>query len=109
LPFPAGHDRKYRCNFFGEDAMKYFVAFLKMKDLEKNVSFRQQHIDFLGDMEKEKKVYARGRFMDESGGMVIYVADSFKEAEKIAASDPYVTCGARILELHEWDVKITPV
>jgi uncharacterized protein YciI len=89
--------------------MKYFAAFLKMKDLEKNVSFRQQHIDFLAEMEKERKVYARGRFTDDAGGLVIYVADSLEAAEKIATSDPYVTSGARILELHEWDVKITPV
>jgi uncharacterized protein YciI len=89
--------------------MKYFAAFLKMKDLEKNVSFRQQHLDFLTKKDKEKKVYARGRFTDNAGGLVIYVADSLEEAEKIAASDPYVTSGARILELHEWDVTITPV
>jgi uncharacterized protein len=89
--------------------MKYFVAFLKMKDLEKNVSYRQQHLDYLAEKDKEKKVYARGRFTDDAGGLVIYVADSLDEAEKIATSDPYVTSGARILELHEWDVKITPV
>ena len=89
--------------------MKYFAAFLKMKDLEKNVSYRQQHLDFLAEKDKEKKVFARGRFTDYSGGLVIYVANSLEEAEKIAASDPYVTSGARILELHEWDVNITPV
>jgi uncharacterized protein len=89
--------------------MKCFVAFLKMKDSEKNVSFRQKHLDFLEEKAKEKKVFARGRFTDNTGGMVVYVADSIEEAQKIADSDPYVTSGARILELHEWDVNITPI
>jgi uncharacterized protein len=95
--------------YYGVDAMKYFVAFLKMKDLEKNVSFRQQHLDFLEEKAKEKKIFARGRFTDNTGGMVIYIADSVEEAQSLAVSDPYVTSGARILELHEWDVNITPV
>jgi len=85
--------------------MKYFAAFLKMKDPEKNASFRQQHMDFLLQSEKEGKIFARGRFTDNSGGMVVYIAPSFEEAEKIAQSDPLVTSGARTLELHEWDMK----
>ena len=85
--------------------MKYFAAFLKMKDPEKNASFRPQHMDFLLQSEKEGKIFARGRFTDNSGGMVVYIAPSFEEAEKIAQSDPLVTSGARTLELHEWDMK----
>ena len=92
---------------FGEKTMKYFAAILMMKDPEKNAAYRQQHIDFLTQSEKENKVFARGRFNDNSGGLVIYVADSLAEAEKIAKSDPYVSLGARTLEIHEWDMKVT--
>jgi uncharacterized protein len=88
--------------------MKYFAAFLKMKDIEKNAAYRPQHMDFLMQNEKEGKIFARGRFSDNSGGMVIYIASSFEEAEKIAKSDPLVTSGARTLELHEWDMKVAP-
>jgi uncharacterized protein len=86
--------------------MKCFAAILMMKDAEKNASYRPQHIDFLTQGEKEGKIYARGRFNDNSGGMVIYMASSFEEAEKIAKSDPLVIYGARTLELHEWDMKL---
>jgi uncharacterized protein YciI len=86
--------------------MKYFVALLKMKDTEKNQSFRQQHIDFLTLQEKEGTVYARGRFPNGAGGMVIYIAESFSDALKLAESDPYVAFGARTLELYEWDMKL---
>jgi uncharacterized protein YciI len=86
--------------------MKYFAAFLGMKDLEKNKIHRQQHIDFLTEKEKEGKIFARGKFAEGKGGLVIYIAPSFKDAAKIAESDPYVTSGARTLELFEWDMKV---
>ena len=85
--------------------MKYFAALLKMKDLEKNAAYRQQHVDFLTQKEKEGKIFARGRFTDGEGGLVVYAAASQEEAVKLAESDPYVISGARILELHEWDMK----
>ena len=86
--------------------MKYFAAFLKMKDLEKNANYRPQHIDFLLKNEKEGKIFARGRFTDGRGGLIIYMAPSLEEAVKIAESDPYVASGARTLEVFEWDMKL---
>jgi uncharacterized protein YciI len=86
--------------------MKYFAALLNMKDAEKNATYRPQHIDFLVQKEQEGKIFARGRFVDGAGGLVIYMADSLEEARKIAESDPLVTSGARTLELHEWDAKL---
>ena len=85
--------------------MKYFAALLNMKDVEKNTKYRQQHMDFLVEKEKEGKIFARGRFTDGEGGLVIYIAASGEEARKLAESDPYVVSGARTLELHEWDMK----
>ena len=86
--------------------MKYFAAFLKMKDVEKNQSYRQQHVDFLTRQEKEGAIFARGRFTEGEGGLVIYIAGSIDAARKIAESDPYVSLGARTLELFEWDMKV---
>jgi uncharacterized protein YciI len=86
--------------------MKYFAAFLKMKDVEKNAKHRQQHVDFLVQKEKEGKIFARGRFVDNKGGLVIYVAPTLEDAASIAESDPYVASGARVLELYEWDMKM---
>jgi uncharacterized protein YciI len=87
--------------------MKYFAAFLKMKDLEKNANYRPQHIDFLQQNEKAGNIFARGRFAESKGGLIIYVAPSLEEAMKLAESDPYVTSGARTLEVFEWDMKVT--
>ena len=86
--------------------MKYFAAFLKMNDLEKNTAYRQQHVDFLTKNESKGKIFARGRFMGGEGGLVIYIAESRDEALKLAQSDPYVTSGARTLDLYEWDMQL---
>jgi uncharacterized protein len=86
--------------------MKYFAAFLPMNDREKNATYRPQHMDFLVQKEKEGKIFARGRFVDGEGGLVVYIAESLAEAMDIAGSDPLVTSGARTLDLHEWDMKL---
>jgi len=77
-----------------------------MKDVEKNTTYRQQHIDFLTEKEKECVIFARGRFTKGEGGMIIYIAESYDDALKLAESDPYFVLGARTLELFEWDMKM---
>ncbi len=84
--------------------MKYFAAFLPMRDPEKSQSLRSQHLDFLSQRESEGRIFARGRFVDGAGGLVIYKAASLEEAKKIAAGDPYLIGGARSLEIHEWEM-----
>jgi uncharacterized protein len=86
--------------------MKYFAALLPLRDAEKNVIYRQQHVEFLMQKEKEGLIFARGRFTDGEGGLVVYIANSLEEARKTAESDPYVSFGARTLEIHEWDMKV---
>jgi len=85
--------------------MKYFVALLPMLDEEKSRILRPRHLAFLDEQDSHGRIFARGPFTDASGGLVIYIASSLEEAQEIAASDPYVTDGARRLELHEWAMK----
>ena len=84
--------------------MKYFAAFLRMKDKSRNAALRPQHLAFLEDQESKGRIFARGRFTDEAGGLVVYQADSPEEAKKTAEQDPYVSQGVRELELHEWEM-----
>ncbi len=85
--------------------MKYFAAFLPMLDEEKSRAVRPRHLAFLEEQDARGKIFARGPFTDGSGGLVIYNASSLEEAQEIAASDPYVTEGARRLELQEWAMR----
>ena len=85
--------------------MKYYAAFLKMLDVQKSQEFRPQHLDFLVRNEKEGRIFARGRFSDGSGGLVIYLAESLEQARALAESDPLIVNGARVLDIHEWEMK----
>lgn len=84
--------------------MRYFAAFLRMKDKSKNAAVRPRHIAFLEDTESKGHIFARGRFLDDAGGLVIYQADSLEEASRIAGQDPYLLEGVRELEIHEWEM-----
>ncbi len=86
--------------------MRYFAALLPMRDLEKSQELRPAHVAFLDQKSQEGRIFARGRFVDGAGGLIIYKAESLEEAKKTAMSDPYVAQGARSLELHEWDMKV---
>ncbi|GGH71412.1 hypothetical protein GCM10010978_07310 [Compostibacillus humi] len=84
--------------------MKYFAVLLPMKDEEKSKTYRPEHLAYLEKKEEEGKVFARGRFADGTAGLVIYIADSYEEAEELTKQDPYVIHGARSYEIHEWDM-----
>ena len=88
--------------------MKFFAAFLKMTDPGKSQDLRPRHIAFLDQGGAEGKIFARGKFPDGAGGLVIYRAETLEEASRIAESDPYISSGARSLEIHEWDMKLCP-
>lgn len=85
--------------------MKHFAAFLHLLDPEKSKTMRPDHIAFLEDHDSKGQIFARGPFSDGAGGLVIYQAESLEEARSIAESDPYVSGGARRLELHPWEMK----
>ncbi|WP_227938097.1 YciI family protein [Alkalihalobacillus deserti] len=82
--------------------MAFFAAMLYMKDEELNATYRPDHLAFLEGLDKEGKIFARGPFLDGTGGMVIYQSDSYEEALKLAEKDPYIVHGVRSLKLHEW-------
>ncbi|MHB8652400.1 MAG: YciI family protein [Terriglobia bacterium] len=84
--------------------MKYYAALLPMLNIEKSQTLRSLHLEFLARAQQQGQIFARGRFTDGAGGLVIYQAETLDEATKIAQSDPYVVNGARRLEIHEWDL-----
>lgn len=88
----------------GGKEMKYFAAFLTMKDEEKNKIHRPAHLEFLEEMRKQKKVLMNGRFLDGAGGLIIYVGDSLEQVEGWVQEDPYIALGARNYTLHEWEM-----
>ena len=86
-----------------------YVAMLPIVDQEKNAQVRPAHLEYINDLFKQGKVVMAGPFTDKKGGMVIYKADSYEEALKMAQADPVVAQGARTLELREWDPLTFPL
>lgn len=84
--------------------MGYFAAILHMLDPKKNKAVLPRHIEYLNKLDKEGKIFARGPFADGSGGLVVYIADSWEDAVILAENDPHVLEGVRRLELKEWKV-----
>lgn len=84
--------------------MKYFAIFLPMLDQKKSQEYRPQHLEYLSKKTLDGKIFAKGRFTDGTGGLIIYKVDSIEEAEKLAKQDPYVIHGARGIEIHEWEM-----
>lgn len=84
--------------------MKYFAVFLPMKDEQKSQTYRPQHLSFLEKMSEEGKVHMYGRFVDGSGGLIVYRANDLSEVENYVQEDPYVKFGARGYEIKEWAV-----
>ncbi len=85
-------------------AHKHFAVFLPMKDMDKSLHFRQQHLAFLDARRNEGKLLANGRFVDGAGGLVIYKGKSLEEVEALVKQDPYIMEGARSYNIHEWDI-----
>ncbi|MBM7715264.1 YciI family protein [Siminovitchia sp. FSL H7-0308] len=84
--------------------MKYFAVFLPMKDEEKSRENRPAHLEFLARKREEKKAVMFGRFVDGTGGLVIYQGESLEQVESWVKEDPYVITGARHYEIHEWEI-----
>jgi uncharacterized protein YciI len=86
--------------------MKYFAVFTRMLDLDKNQQYREEHLDYLKYLGKKGYVFAKGRFSDASGGLVIYKADTLDEVRTFVENDPFIAQGARAYEIREWEMKL---
>ncbi|WP_054708268.1 YciI family protein [Bacillus sp. JCM 19041] len=80
--------------------------FLPMKDEEKSRVFREDHLQFLAALRKSGDIAFNGRFLDGTGGLVIYKADSYEKVLEMVKKDPYVQTGARSYEVHEWELVV---
>lgn len=79
-----------------------YVGLLKIIDPELNQKVRPRHLAYLADWRRQHKVIMAGPFVDGSGGLVIWSADTPDEARQLAQEDPVVASGARELTLIEW-------
>lgn len=82
--------------------MNLYVATMKTVDLKKDGEMLQEHIAYLEKYIANGKIYAKGPFLDHSGGLVIYNVDSREEAKEIIDNDPAIVNKSRTYQLKEW-------
>jgi len=84
--------------------MPFFVIFennvASMEEVQKH---RSSHLDYIGTLQKKGKIFAAGRFLDSTGGMIITVVESMEEADEIARTDPYIVKKIRNYTIKPWD------
>ena len=93
--------------------MQHYIYMLRptQPDMMSNLSDGQQSImvdDFynLKRMLRDGSLLLAGPCTDEAFGIVIFTAESIKEAQKIAGDDPAVKAGLMTAECHEFHVSL---
>lgn len=82
--------------------MILYVAIMETIDPKKDAEVLEEHISYLEKYIDNGKIYAKGPFLDHSGGLVIYNVNSMEEAKDIIDNDPAIVNKSRIYELKEW-------
>lgn len=88
----------------GVTFVTYFAVFLKVKNREVAVKFRDDHINYVKKMCQEGNIHLVGGLAD-AGGLIIFQAKEKKTVEHWVAQDPFVIHGARTYEIYEWDMQ----
>lgn len=82
--------------------MPYFIAYLETLDEKKDAEILDEHKAYLQKYLKEGKIYAKGPFLDHSGGIIIYKTENEEEAYEIASKDPVIRDGSRKMTFKAW-------
>lgn len=82
--------------------MILYVAILNTIDPEKDTEILGEHKAYLQKYIDEGKIYAKGPFIDHSGGLIIYSVRTLDEAKEIIDNDPVIRDNSREYILKEW-------
>lgn len=75
----------------------------QISDLDSMQKVRQSHLEYLTELYERGVVIAGGKFLDNTGAVIILQTDSFAHAQKIAENDPYVINNIRGYEIKPWN------
>ena len=79
-----------------------YAAILKMIDPVKDAEILEEHIEYLNKYIASGKIFAKGPFLDHSGGLVIFETENMEEAKELIDNDPVIINNTRSYELKEW-------
>jgi uncharacterized protein YciI len=77
-----------------EDYTRYVITLERNSDVPRGEGLVREHVSFLKQLEAEGRLVLAGPFEGGGGGLLVIRADSLREAQASAMSDPFVTSGA---------------
>lgn len=88
----------------------YTATLTYTEDKDKIQEVRPTHRQYLQSLVDSGKLHESGPFTDDSGALIIYVADTEAEARELLANDPFSTSGV-ITEasVKEWKIVMSTV
>jgi uncharacterized protein len=83
--------------------MKVAAIIEYLQDSAKVSEIRPAHRQYLTSLIEQGKLVASGPFLDESGALIIYEAESIEAAEAILKGDPFYASGVFLTwKLRPW-------
>jgi uncharacterized protein YciI len=74
-------------------------------DASKITEFRPQHREYLRGLVAENKLVISGPFADDTGGLLVYNADSEAEVDALIQADPFHKCGVfQTWKIRPWKI-----
>ena len=84
--------------------MKFAAIIEYLQDKNKVNEVRPAHRQYLTSLKENGQLAASGPFMDDSGALIIYEANSREEAEKLLQGDPFNKNGIFLkYQLRPWN------
>jgi len=73
--------------------MKYAAIIQYTPDAALIAKTRPAHREYLTDLQKAGRLVISGPFTDDSGGLLVYEAETAEQAEELIAADPFARQG----------------
>ena len=83
-----------------------FAAFFKYAPVPDTITrVRPTHREYIAELKKNNKIAVAGPFTDDSGGLLVYEAETPEEVDAIIRADPFYKEGVfASWTLHPWKV-----
>lgn len=86
---------------------KYFVRTdYKVEGKKVTSEDFNDHLNYLKNIAEQTEFYGGG-FINNPGGMIIFIAKDLIEAKKVAEGDPLIVRGLYKYELVEWEIVLS--
>jgi len=85
--------------------MKFAAVIEYTPDKAKIAELRPPHREYQRGLKSEGKVALAGPLVDDSGGIIVYEADSKEDVEQWIRADPFAKGGVFVSwEIHPWNL-----